>query len=891
MTSEDPKMTPMMQQFYQIKQQHPDKILFYRMGDFYEMFGDDAVKAAKVLQIQLTTRNKNKEDSVPLCGVPIHAYEQYLDKLTRAGFKIAICEQTEDPAQAKGLVRREVVRIITPGTVVSANLLDESQNSFLCALFLDLKAKSIGIVFCDLSTGEFELAEESIDSGWSNVFEWVHLYRPKEILLPNSNRAKEKSIYHEFIKQCSQLAANSTHQPIFEYLDGIHFDLKGGRRMLQQHFSVTTLAGFGIEDQSTALVAAGAVLHYLRDTQKDALKHIVSIKRIQKENQMLLDESTIRNLELFESSGGSGSLHSLIYLLDRCKTAMGARKLRRWVSAPLRKKPEIESRLDCVQAFLEQDLLADKIRTALSKIGDLERIITRISLPIASVLDLVRLRESLTPLSELETLFREFESGTLFEKTSEFDPLLDIGELLNSHLLPNPSKKLKEGGYISSGIDERLDELKTLMRNGKQFIANMEADEKTKTGISSLKIGYNKVFGYFIEVSNTSKHLVPETYIRKQTLVNNERYVTEELKELEESILTSEDEAIALELEIFEHLRDRLQSEISRVRQTAQILSEIDVLSTFAFNAKMHNYSRPELDDNPNQRLVDIQEGRHPVIEALDMDEPFVPNDLGLESDDEFILVITGPNMGGKSTYMRQTALIALLAQMGSYIPAAKARLSVFDRIFTRVGASDNLTRGQSTFMVEMSEAASILNNATPNSLIILDEIGRGTSTFDGISIAWAIIEHLHNLRALTLFATHYHELILLEARLEGVRNAKVVVREEDKNLIFLRKVIQGETDKSYGIQVARLAGLPKNVVERATEVVTELKIAERQFDQLETMSMSENSGKAVKLENLQTSFISPEQPWVEELRSFDINNNTPLQTMEFLHRLQKKIG
>jgi len=617
----------------------------------------------------------------------------------------------------------------------------------------------------------------------------------------------------------------------------------------------------------------------------------VSIKRIQKENQMLLDESTIRNLELFESSGGSGSLHSLIYLLDRCKTAMGARKLRRWVSAPLRKKPEIESRLDCVQAFLEQDLLADKIRTALSKIGDLERIITRISLPIASVLDLVRLRESLTPLSELETLFREFESGTLFEKTSEFDPLLDIGELLNSHLLPNPSKKLKEGGYISSGIDERLDELKTLMRNGKQFIANMEADEKTKTGISSLKIGYNKVFGYFIEVSNTSKHLVPETYIRKQTLVNNERYVTEELKELEESILTSEDEAIALELEIFEHLRDRLQSEISRVRQTAQILSEIDVLSTFAFNAKMHNYSRPELDDNPNQRLVDIQEGRHPVIEALDMDEPFVPNDLGLESDDEFILVITGPNMGGKSTYMRQTALIALLAQMGSYIPAAKARLSVFDRIFTRVGASDNLTRGQSTFMVEMSEAASILNNATPNSLIILDEIGRGTSTFDGISIAWAIIEHLHNLRALTLFATHYHELILLEARLEGVRNAKVVVREEDKNLIFLRKVIQGETDKSYGIQVARLAGLPKNVVERATEVVTELKIAERQFDQLETMSMSENSGKAVKLENLQTSFISPEQPWVEELRSFDINNNTPLQTMEFLHRLQKKIG
>ena len=891
MSAEDPKLTPMMQQFYQIKQQHPDKILFYRMGDFYEMFGDDAVRAAKVLQIQLTTRNKNKDDAIPLCGVPIHAYEQYLDKLTRAGFKIAICEQTEDPAKAKGLVKREVVRIITPGTVVSANLLDETQNSFICAVYADLKAKSIGIVFCDLSTGEFELAEESLVSGWTSVFEWIHQYRPKEILLPESKRAKEKSVYSEFVKQCSHLAANLSHQPVFEYLNEIHFNLKNSTRNLKQHFSVSTLAGFGIEDQTSAIVAAGLVLHYLQETQKDALKHIVSVKWIIKENQMLLDESTVRNLELFESSTGSDTRHTLVHLLDRCKTAMGARKIRRWISAPLRQKKEIENRLDCVQGFLEQDLQADKIRAILSKIGDLERIISRISLPITNIQDIVRLRESLAPLPDLESHIQELKSEALLKKASGFDALSDISELLYSHILPNPSKKLKEGGYICPGIDDRLDELKKLMRNGKQFIANMESNEKLKTGISSLKIGYNKVFGYFIEVSNTSKHLVPENYIRKQTLVNNERYVTEDLKELEESILTSEDEAVVLESEILNRLKDRLQAEIPRVRRTAQILAEIDVLSAFAFIAKMHNYNRPKLDDNPHRRKIEIIEGRHPVIESLDMEEPFVPNNLKLDSDGEFTLVITGPNMGGKSTYMRQTAIIALMAQMGSFIPASEALLPVFDRIFTRVGASDNLTRGQSTFMVEMSEAASILNNATPNSLIILDEIGRGTSTFDGISIAWAIIEFIQRLTALTLFATHYHELILLESRLKGVRNAKVVVREEEKKLIFLRKVVQGETDKSYGIQVARLAGLPSRVIERAAEVVTELKIAEKQFNQLETMSTTGEPPKKVDLENLQTSFLPPEQPWIEELRSFDIENHTPLQTVMFLSQLQRKMG
>jgi len=884
------KQTPMMQQFYRIKQQHPDKILFYRMGDFYEMFGEDAVIAAKVLQIQLTTRNKNQKNAIPLCGVPIHAYDQYLNKLTNAGLKVAVCEQTEDPAKAKGLVRREVVRIVTPGTIIAPDLLDATTNNFISAIWIDHKKKLLGVAFCDLSTGEFEIEDVDISSGMGQLLEMLYLFKPKEILLSDNPGDQENEIIGELTAELRQAMIENFNGASIETIDFFHFDFRNNQRLLQEHFSVSSLSGFGIEGLSAGICAAGAVLNYLRETQKDALIHIVSIKRVQNNQRMLLDESTILNLELFENSASFGRKQTLFHLLNHCKTAMGARKLRRWMSAPLFSKEEIVRRHEIVEILFKQHNQTDKIRHVLTKVGDLERIIARISMPQPMIGDLVRLRESIEPLKQLEDLLSKIESVTVFELVKDFDSLDDLFQELRAYILPEPSLKLKMGGYIQAGIDEKLDELRNLTKNGKQLIANLEATEKTKTGITSLKIGYNRVFGYYIEVSNASKHLVPENYIRKQTLVNNERYVTEELKELEESILTAEDESKILELEIFGALKERLVKEVKRIQKTSQIIARVDVLSTFAYTAEMNNYVRPSMDDNPNIRNIRIKECRHPVIESLNMDEPFIPNDVSLSSETEYIMVITGPNMGGKSTYMRQTAIVALMAQMGSFVPAQEAKLPVFDRIFTRVGASDNLTRGQSTFMVEMSEAASILNNATAKSLIILDEIGRGTSTFDGISIAWAIIEYIHKLNALTLFATHYHELVLLEKQLAGVCNAKVVVHEEEKKLVFLRKVVAGQTDKSYGIQVARLAGLPNPVIDRAIEVIHKLKVAEKNISHSEIVSDDPESGNQFCHENEQLSFLPPEQSWMKELREFDINNNTPMQSMEFLSKLQKLI-
>ncbi|NQU64929.1 MAG: DNA mismatch repair protein MutS [SAR324 cluster bacterium] len=884
------KQTPMMQQFYRIKQEHPDKILFYRMGDFYEMFGDDAVTAAGVLQIQLTSRNKNKDNAVPLCGIPVHAYDQYLNKLTRAGFKVAVCEQTEDPAQAKGLVKREVVRIVTPGTIVASDLLDANQNSFLCAIWGKHKTKRIGIAFCDLSTGEFEIDELEIKAGFSGLMELLYQYQPKEILLPQCSNETEAVFYEGIVQQIRQIVRAKDHNPHIEYLDPFLFDHRNNLRILQEHFSVGSLAGFGIEGFPEALCSAGAVLNYLKETQKDTLTHILQIKRIQNGEWMLLDESTVRNLELLETSDGTQQKFTLLYLLDHCKTAMGSRKLRRWMLSPLRDIRQIEERLDQVSSFLDQASLMEKLRDVLTHVGDLERLIARIVMPQTHINDLLKLRESLSPLAQFKSVLQGSNNVKVLEIGHNLDALTDLSQLLKDHILPAPSRKIKEGGYIMPGVNPKLDELKNLMKNGKQLIANMEAEEKARTGISSLKIGYNRVFGYFIEISNASKHLAPDDYIRRQTLVNNERFVTESLKELEESILSAEDEAILLEIDILDSLKEKLRSQIPRIQVASKTVAEIDVLSTFAYNSGLHNYVRPVLSANPNHREIDIREGRHPVIESLNFDEPFIPNDVLLDSENHFIMVITGPNMGGKSTYMRQTALIALMAQMGSYVPALSAKLPVFDRIFTRVGASDNLTRGQSTFMVEMSEAASILNNATEQSLIVLDEIGRGTSTFDGISIAWAIIEHIHRLGALTLFATHYHELILLEDQLKGVRNVKVVVHEDGKKLVFLRKIIAGQTDKSYGIQVARLAGLPADVVSRAEAVVNDLKNAEKKLLQPDEGTEPKASDRLTVSENIQLSFFPAEPSWLKTLKQFDIDNHSPLEAMLLLDKIKKKI-
>ena len=881
----------MMQQFYQIKQQHTDAILMYRMGDFYEMFGDDAVTASKILQIQLTTRNKNKENSVPMCGVPFHAYEQYLNKLTLAGHKVAICEQTENPALAQGIVKREVVRIVTPGTVIAPDLIAADNNSFISGIVSDPKIRNIGIAFADLSTGEFELTELEINTNLGVLLELVLLYRPLEILIPNTTHKKDRAFYEKLAVSLKQIRTNQGRPPHIDFLDPYLFDAKTGQRSLQEHFSVNSLAGFGIAHLPYGISAAGAVLHYLKDTQKDALGHFVTIKQIRNQERMWLDEATVRNLELFQNSNGLGEQDTLFSLLNRTKTAMGARMLRRWMAAPLIKKANIDQRLDYVESLIAYDSLREKIRTLLNKVGDLERIISRVSMPLTNIADVVRLRTSLQPLPYLAALFRQAEGPILPKLFEGFDALDDLYELLIMQLSESPKLKLSDGGYINSGVNEELDRLKDRMKNGKQLIANMEADEKSKYGINSLKIGYNKVFGYFIEISNTFKHMVPEHYIRKQTLVNCERYVTEDLKELEETILHAEDQSKALELKIFEDIKRRLQQEVGRIQRTANQIAAIDVYGTFAHNAGVHNYCRPILDDNPNRRTVAISEGRHPVIESLDFEEPFIPNETHLNSDEAFILIITGPNMGGKSTYMRQTALIALMAQIGSFVPAQKTRLSVFDRIFTRVGAADNLTRGQSTFMVEMSEAASILNNATSQSLIILDEIGRGTSTFDGISIAWAMIETIHKMGSLTLFATHYHELILLEEQLAGVANAKVVVQEENEDILFLRKVIAGKADKSYGIQVARLAGLPQSVVEAAQEVLVKLEAAEEKYKNAKQTRTAVEDITITAGENMQLRFMPPEEPWVAEVKKFDLNRKTPFQAMEFLYKIQKKIS
>ena len=890
-------MTPMMEQFYQIKRQYPDSILFYRMGDFYEMFGDDAVVASKILQIQLTTRNKNKGNNTPMCGIPIHAFEQYLNKLTKSGHKVAICEQMEDPLQAKGLVRRGVVRVITPGTVIASDLLDSNRNNYVCSLCFEPKKSVLGIAFCDLSTGEFDLDQLDIKTHDHHLFELLYYYNPREIIIPKSNQAREKSYYQELIPQLSVLFSSREETTHIEHLEAYVFEYRQGDRLLREHYRISSLAGFGLDNLSMGISSAGALLWYLQETQKDSLPHLQPLKRIQQNDKMLLDEATIRNLELFESSSRGAETDTLIHLLDNTKTAMGARLLRRWMAAPLINKDAIEERLSRVESLIQEPAVVENLRLVFRSIGDLERIITRIVLPGTSIPDLVRLRHSLEAVRKLPQYLAKLDKGNFKILLSDFDDLQKTHDLLVEQLMEEPCLKIKEGGFIKTGVNEQLDKLKSLMKNGKQHIANLEAKEKKETGITTLKVKYNRIFGYFFEVSNTFKHKIPANYIRKQTLVNNERFITEELKELEESIISAEDESITLELELFRKIKSQLQEQISKIQKTAKVIAELDVLSAFCHNAMMYNYTRPELQDVEERQEMLVTGGRHPVIESLNLEETFVPNDIHLNSQGNFISVITGPNMGGKSTYMRQKALIALLAQIGSYVPATRAKLSVFDRIFTRVGASDNLTRGQSTFMVEMSEAASILNNATSKSLIILDEIGRGTSTFDGISLAWSIVEHLHEIKALTLFATHYHELVLLEEQLPGVSNAKVVVNDDNGKIVFLRKVVPGKADKSYGIQVADLAGIPDNVIKKAKKILLKLERAERQLSQKEDKNLmvrecsaTPDYKKTDPVDDGQISFMSIEEPLIRELREMDLLNTTPFQALQYLIELQKKL-
>ena len=915
--------TPMMRQFNAIKREHPDKLLFYRMGDFYEMFGDDAIVGAKVLQIALTSRNKNK--SLPMCGVPYRAYEQYLNKLTAAGYKVAICEQMEDPAKAQGLVARDVVRVVTPGTTVSPQLIDPSRNHYLLAINVVLRSQCLGIAFADLSTGEFEVAEFNLYET-HRFYDFLAQLTPQEILLTQSRSEAESQFLEELVQRMTQLldkenisdsrsAVSSEKEAsftdgqvypstgLFNFIDPYHFDPEATQRNLKAHFETLNLSGFGVDDLPHGISAAGALLRYLEETQKCDLSHFTALRRHAFEKTMLLDEATVANLELFESQSGVRK-HTLYHILNHTQTPMGARLFRQWLRQPLLDIEEINQRFDSIEEFRINFMLCEKFRESLNSIQDLPRIMGRIILPVVGVNDLVALRESLEPVQKLPTYLTELQSPLLKKIAEKFDPLTDLLELLHQRLLENPSFKLREGGFIAAGVSAELDELRDISRNSKQFLNEMLLRERERTGISSLKISFNKVFGYYLEVSNVHKTSVPEDYIRKQTLVNAERYITADLKEFEEKILTAEERIGELEYELFQQLKTDLNTNIRRVQQTAQDIAVADALAGLAYVAEHYHYVRPSLHPLQAPRKLFLKDSRHPVIEQIELGEVFVPNDLDLVETKCRIMLITGPNMAGKSTYMRQVALNILMAQCGSFIPASRAELSVVDRIFTRVGASDNLTLGQSTFMLEMNEAAAILNNATDRSLIILDEIGRGTSTFDGISIAWAIVEHLQKLGALTLCATHYHELTALAPELHAVENFSVRVEEEGEQIVFLRKIVSGEADKSYGVQVARLAGLPKSVVKRALVVMEQLEESSMvhhlpvPIDETEkkddfTAEVGENSGSSWNVSgnaNPQLSLFPEESLYLDELRKLNLNDMTPLQALNYLHEITDRL-
>ena len=915
--------TPMMRQFNAIKREHPDKLLFYRMGDFYEMFGDDAIVGAKVLQIALTSRNKNK--SLPMCGVPYRAYEQYLNKLTAAGYKVAICEQIEDPAKAQGLVARDVVRVVTPGTTVSPQLIDPSRNHYLLAINVVLRSQCLGIAFADLSTGEFEVAEFNLYET-HRFYDFLAQLTPQEILLTQSRSEAESQFLEELVQRMTQLldkenisdsrsAVSSEKEAsftdgqvfpstgLFNFIDPYHFDPEATQRNLKAHFETLNLSGFGVDDLPHGISAAGALLRYLEETQKCDLSHFTALRRHAFEKTMLLDEATVANLELFESQSGVRK-HTLYHILNHTQTPMGARLFRQWLRQPLLDIEEINQRFDSIEEFRINFMLCEKFRESLNSIQDLPRIMGRIILPVVGVNDLVALRESLEPVQKLPTYLTELQSPLLKKIAEKFDPLTDLLELLNQRLLENPSFKLREGGFIAAGVSAELDELRDISRNSKQFLNEMLLRERERTGISSLKISFNKVFGYYLEVSNVHKTSVPEDYIRKQTLVNAERYITADLKEFEEKILTAEERIGELEYELFQQLKTDLNTNIRRVQQTAQDIAVADALAGLAYVAEHYHYVRPSLHPLQAPRKLFLKDSRHPVIEQIELGEVFVPNDLDLVETKCRIMLITGPNMAGKSTYMRQVALNILMAQCGSFLPASRAELSVVDRIFTRVGASDNLTLGQSTFMLEMNEAAAILNNATDRSLIILDEIGRGTSTFDGISIAWAIVEHLQKLGALTLCATHYHELTALAPELHAVENFSVRVEEEGEQIVFLRKIVSGEADKSYGVQVARLAGLPKSVVKRALVVMEQLEESSMvhhlpvPIDETEkkddfTAEVGENSGSSWNVSgnaNPQLSLFPEESLYLDELRKLNLNDMTPLQALNYLHEITDRL-
>ena len=867
-----PDDTPMMQQYQGIKKEYSDSILFFRMGDFYEMFNEDAKTASSILQIALTSRNK-KSNPVPMCGIPHHSANLYITKLLKAGKKVAICEQTEDPKQAKGLVKREVVRVITPGTILDDNILDPKCDQFIASLYFG--KNEIGLSVLDVSTGVFKITQINGDNALSILGDELQKLDPREIIIPDSFKNE-----------------NRTWLPMGEVFvhtwDDWSFSFSEAYRNLVEHFKTQSLEGFGCENMKAAISSAGALIHYLRETQKSPLDHITALTSFPIHDYMALDQCTLTSLELVQSSEGTRK-NSLLDLLDLSLTPMGARRIREWILKPLIDAEKIQERLSIVEDFKDDPTSRKGLRNLLEQIFDLERLLGRIALSACNARDLVALKTSLKVFPDILEALKGYGSSPVQTYLNNWDNLENIYDLIDHNIVDDPPLGLKEGNLIKSSCNEELDRLKNITRQGKNWIAALELEEKEKTGIPVLKVGFNKIYGYYIEITKKHSDRVPAEYIRKQSLVNAERYISPKLKEYEEEITGAEEKIFALEQNLFEEIRSTVSLAGSRIQGMARIISEVDALSSFAETAHRYNYCQPEFTHDRN--LV-IENGRHPLIERIDPSVRFIANDTFLDSVEQQIMIITGPNMAGKSTYLRQVALIALMAQIGSFVPADKVSLAITDRIFSRVGAQDHLLKGQSTFMVEMNETANILNNATPDSLIILDEIGRGTSTFDGISIAWAIVEFLHKADQgggpKTLFATHYHELTDLSRVLPGVKNFNVQVKEWNDEIIFLRKIVPGGTDKSYGIQVARLAGLPKRVLDRAHEVLFNLEQSEFDEGGIPKISHSENCDTKHSPGQLGL-FSEPENPLIQKIKEIDPNQLSPREALEVLFELTER--
>lgn len=869
------KLSPMMEQYLATKEQYKDCILFYRLGDFYEMFFDDALTASKELEITLTGKDCGLEERAPMCGIPYHAADIYINRLIEKGYKVAIGEQVEDPKLAKGLVKREVIRIVTPGTNMSAEVLDEAKNNYIMSIsYYNFK---YGISVSDISTGIFKCCRVGTSD---KVIDEINKYQPSEIIyqdtVPNSGL--------ELDAIADKLHISKTEAPTH------YFDYDTSEATIKRHFHISSLEGLGLKDTPEIVVSTGAMLDYLYDTQMNSLKHINHIELYSVDSYMIIDSSTRRNLELTETMRDKQKKGSLLWVLDKTKTAMGARKLREFVEQPLLSKDAIEHRLDAIEAMNNALITREELREYLNTIYDLERLMTRISLKTANPRDMLSFKNSIHYLPDIKNLLKELSADYYSEVYNNLDTLTDLYELLEASIDEEPPISIKEGGIFKAGYSEKIDELKLAKTECKNWLASLEAEEREKTGIKGLKIKYNKVFDYYFEVTNSFKDMVPDYFIRKQTLANAERYTTDKLAELSNTILGAEDRLYALEYETYVSLRDKIGEALTRVQQTAHYIAELDAIASLSYVAEKNNYVRPSINEDG---VIDIKEGRHPVVEKMLSNDSFVSNDTYLNNVESRISIITGPNMAGKSTYMRQTALIVLMAQIGSFVPAKTANIGLCDRIFTRVGASDDLASGQSTFMIEMNEVANILRNATSNSLIILDEIGRGTSTFDGLSIAWAVVEYIADkdiIGAKTLFATHYHELTELEGKLSSVNNYCIAVKEDGDDIVFLRKIVKGGADRSYGIQVARLAGVPEQVLIRAREICDQLIDTDilSKAKAIETRDLKEH--KANDFEQMSLFSTPTELTIANELKTMDLNNMTPIKAMLYLQDLQDRL-